>query len=136
MFVILSFVVDLSMLVRLRSTVNESIERIKKMASNEKQFEKKKCELEDTMKKSIQMVVLNTSIGLLFKLPLIFLPLINTIAKFYYKGNNMVRYSNLGFDKFYTQLFEADFYRLIQDSTELLYLISVSIQYFIYKQEI
>ena len=66
-FVIVCFCVDLNMLVRLRSTVNESIERIKKIGSNEKQMEKKKSELEDTMNKSIQMVVLNTSIGLLFE---------------------------------------------------------------------
>ena len=131
-FVIVSFCVDLAMLVKLRSTVNESLERIKKMGSNDKQMEKKKSDLEETMKKSIRMVVLNTSIGLVFKLPLVFLPLVNTIAKFYYKDHNN-RYRNLDFDHFYALLFESDFYVLIHDSTELLYLISVTIQFFIYK---
>ena len=103
------------------------------MGSNEKQFEKKKSELEETMKRNIRMVILNTSIGLILKLPLVFLPLVNTIAKFYYKDFNM-RYKNLAFDHFYFQLFEADFYSLIQDFTELLFLISLSIQFFIYKK--
>ena len=85
------------------------------------------------MKKSIRMVLLNTSIGLLFKLPLVFLPLVNTIANFYYKDKS-IRYRNLQFDSFYSHLFDVDFYPLIQDSTELLYLISVSIQYFIYRK--
>ena len=132
-FVILCFCVDLNMLIRLRSTVKESIERIKSIGSNIKQMDKKKSELEDTMNKCIRMVIVNTSIGLLFKLPLVFLPLINTIAKFYYKDVNK-RYNNLVFDRFYTQLFEAGFYSLFQDFTELLYLISISIQFFIYKK--
>ena len=135
-FVFVCFFVDLNMLVRLRSTVNESIERIKKMSgSNDKQMEKKKSELEETMKKSIRMVILNTSIGLFFKFPLVFLPLVNTIAKFYYKryyGENL--FTNLSFDRFYSELFDAEFYQVIYDSTELLYLISISIQYFIYKK--
>ena len=108
--------------------------------SNEKQMEKKKSELEDTMKKSIRMVIVNTSIGLMFKLPLVFLPLVNTIARFYYKdyvykilgGTRKNNY--LAFDSFYTQLFETDSYILVQDLTELLYLISISIQFFIYKK--
>ena len=101
--------------------------------SNEKLFEKKKSELEDTMNKSIRMVVLNTTIGLLIKLPLIFLPLVNTIAEFFYKNIKM-RSKNPSFDRFYTQLFDTNSYSLIQDSTELLFLISLSIQYFIYKK--
>ena len=122
------------MLVKLRSTVSESIERIKSMGSSEKQMEKKKSELEDTMKKSIRMVIVNTSIGLLLKFPLVFLPFVNTIANFYYKDLLNMRYKHLLFDQFYSKLFEIDFYSLIHDSTELLYLISISIQFFIYKK--
>ena len=121
-----------NMLVRLRSTVNESIERIKSMGSNEKQMEKKKSELEETINKSIRMVIVNTSIGLIFKLPLVFLPLVNAFANFYYKDTD-TRYRNIAFDRFYTQLFDTDVYLLIQDITELLFLITISIQYFIYK---
>ena len=48
-FVILCFLVDITMLARLRWPVNESINRINPMdGSNEKHFEKKKSELEDT----------------------------------------------------------------------------------------
>lgn len=55
------------------------------MGTNEKQLEKKKSDLEDAVNKNIRMVVLNTAIGLLFKLPLVFLPLVNTIAQFFIK---------------------------------------------------
>ena len=130
-FVVVCFLVDIGMLIRLRSTVNESIERIKSIGLSEKQIETKKSEMEETMNKSIRMVVVNTSIGFLFKLPLVFLPLVNAIANFYYKDS---RQRNHAFDRFYTYLFETDFSSLIQDSTELLYLISISIQYFIYKK--
>ena len=85
------------------------------------------------MNKSIRMVIVNKSIRLIFKLPLVFLPLINAYANFYYKDID-TRHRNLGFDRFYTQLFETDFYSLIKDLTELLFLITISIQYFIYKK--
>ena len=132
-FVIVCFSVDLRMLLELNSVVKESIERIKSMGSNDKQFEKKKSDLEDAVHKNIRMVVLNTSIGLLFKLPLVFLPLVNTIAVFFYKDMTM-RSKNPSFDRFYTFLFESNFYSLIQDTTELFFLISLSIQYFIYRK--
>ena len=114
---LINFIVDISMLVKLRSTMDESIERIKSMGSNDKQFEKKKSEMDAAMKKSIRMVVVNTSIGLLLKLPLVFLPLINTIAKFYYNNSRSYnsgfgsesRYKKHAFDYFYTQLFNTDF---------------------------
>ena len=55
-------------------------------------MEKKKIELEATiMKKSIRIVVLNTSIEVLFKLPLVVPPLVNTNAKFYYKDTWKIR---------------------------------------------
>ena len=135
-FVFLCFLVDIGMLIKLRSTVNESIERIKSIGLSEKQMETKKSEMEVTMKKSIRMVVVNTSISFLFKLPFVFLPLVNAIANFYYKHIDHInhRHRNPAFDRFYTHLFETDFSSLIQDSTELLYLISISIQYFIYKK--
>ena len=65
------------MLVKLRYTLNISLNRIKSMGLNEKQIEKKN-EMEVSMNKSIRIMILNTSIGLLFKLLMVFLPLIDS----------------------------------------------------------
>ena len=79
------------------------------------------------------MVVLNTAIGLLLKFPLSFLPLVNAIANLFYKDINS-RSKNPSFDRFYTFLFDSNFYSFLHDATELFFLISISIQYFIYKK--
>ena len=121
------------MLYKLKSTVKGSIERITSMGSNEKQFEKKKSDLEDAVNKNVKMVIVNTSIGLLLKLPLVFLPLVNTIAEFFYKDLD-TRSKNISFDRLYSFLLDSNFYPLLQDVSELLFLISMSIQYFIYKK--
>ena len=123
-FVILCFLVDLKMLFKLKSTVRETLERIKSMGSNEKQIEKKKSDLANAVNKNVKMVLLNTSIGLLFKLPIVCLPLINTIAQFFYKDIES-RSKNPSFDRLYS---------LLQNVTELLFLISLTIQYFIYRK--
>lgn len=59
-FEIICFV-DLKMLFKLKSTVKQSIEKIKSMRSNGKQFEKRKSDLEDAVHKNVKMVVLNRS---------------------------------------------------------------------------
>ena len=55
---------------------------------NQNQNEKKKAENEEAVNKAIKMVVLNSVIGIFFKLPVCFIPLLNVYAKFYYKIYN------------------------------------------------
>ena len=86
-------------------------------------------ECESDLKSSIKMLVLNILIGVFFKLPSLFIPLINLIARFYYKKTD---FSYPGFGDFYSMLFVTEFYYIIQDICELLFVISLPLQIFIY----
>lgn len=77
------------------------------------------------------MVVLNSTIGIFFKLPTCFIPLINVSAEFYYKNRKNLDY-NLNFGVFFQYLFDSEFYNLIQDISYFLFTLSLSFQIFIY----
>jgi len=70
------------MVVKLRKTLNEKLEKSASLNLSSKQLEVKKKENEDASNKAVSMVVINTLIGLLFKLPLCILPLINIHAHY------------------------------------------------------
>lgn len=95
--------------------------------------ENKKAENEEAVNKAIKMVVLNSSIGILFKLPVFFIPLLNICAQFHFKDYNYFR-SHTSFGIFYTNLLDSGFYFLIQDMSKLFFTFSLAIQIFIYKR--
>ena len=129
-FVIICAVIDICMVVQLRKVLEE---KTKKSGSlNQKQNQTKKAENEEAVNKAIKMVVLNSVIGVLFKLPLSFIPVINMAAEFYYK-NLLYIYLYPSFHEFYLTLYDSGFYTLIQDLSALLFTFSLSIQMFIYK---
>ena len=94
------------MVVQLRRTLEEKIKKSESL--NQKQTENKKAEFEEAVNKAIKMVVLNSAIGILFKLPVLILPLINLIAQFYYR-NHSYKYDHPSFDMFYSILFYGGF---------------------------
>ena len=53
---------------------------------DQNKLETMKMEYEDAVNKVIKMVILNTTISLLFKLPIAFVPIVNVAAEFYYKN--------------------------------------------------
>ena len=79
------------------------------------------------------MVVINTAIGILFKMPLSFIPILNVYAEFYYKDFSS-RYTHPLFGRFYSSLFLNGFYAQISDFSDFLFIISISIQPLIYKR--
>ena len=79
------------------------------------------------------MVVINTAIGILFKMPVSFIPVINVYAEFFYKDYKN-RYIPSAFGRFYLYLFNNGFYGEITDLADFLFVISISIQPFIYKR--
>lgn len=79
------------------------------------------------------MVVLNSTIGILFKLPVSLVPLINVVAQFYYKNDNN-SFAHPGFHEFYLTLYITGLNILLQDLSGFLYTLSLSIQMFIYKR--
>ena len=70
------------MVVQLRRVLDEK--SIKSALMNQKQDETKKAENEEVVNKAIKMVVLNTAIGIFFKLPAIIIPILKVYAEFYF----------------------------------------------------
>ena len=130
LFVVICAIIDICMVVQLRWVLEEKT--IKSALLNQKQDETKKAENEEVVNKAIKMVVINTAIGIFFKLPALFIPIINVYAEFYYTANN--DYYNKPFQYIYHFLKETEFLNLIQDISNLLFTLSLSIQMFIYNR--
>jgi hypothetical protein len=84
------------------------------------------------MNKAFRMVVINTVIALLFKMPISFMPILNVYAEFYYKRFEM-RYIRPAFARFFTSIIFTGFNGLITDLADFLYILSISIQPLIYR---
>ena len=117
------------MVVQLRRTLQEKAKKGESMNQNQNQ-NKTKSENEEAVNKAIKMVVLNSTIGICFKLPVCFIPILNFSAQFYYNGLNGINY----FDYIYSILFDSGLMFLIQDITHLFFTVSLSIQLFIYNR--
>ena len=122
------------MIRELRKVIADKLETIERLfAESKTKVESTKRENDEAMKKAIRMVVINTSIGLLFKMPLSVIPILNVYAEFYYKRLEK-RYIHPGFGRFYSSLFFNGFYGQISDLADFLFILSISIQPFIYKR--
>ena len=130
-FVILCIIIDVSMVIQIKQTLTEKLKRFKK--ENDSKYEAKKKENKEAIDKLIQMVVINTALGVIFKLSSSFIPLVNLYATFYYRS-----YKNLFiapvFGEFYSDLLDTGFYSLINDGCEFMYIVSIAILFFIYKR--
>ena len=121
------------MVVQLRRTLDEKTKKNESL--NQKQNESKKAESEEVVNKAIKMVVINSAIGILFKLPVCFIPLLNLIAKIFYRINNgIVEQYHSSLHIFYSIVFEFGFNSLLQDTSYFFYTFSLSIQLFIYNR--
>lgn len=130
-FVLVCSIIDFYMVVFFRRTLQEKLNRIKHMS--QKNVEDKRKEYEMAVQKAVKMVVINTAVGLIFKLPISIPPFINTYAEFYYKDQEK-KYTKPSFGRFYTKMLDSGFYELMIDLGNFLFLISISIQFFLYKK--
>ena len=131
-FVVICVVIDICMVVQLRRTLEEK--SIKSALMNQNlNNESKKAENEEAVNKAIKMVILNSSIGIFFKLPVFFIPLLNIWAQFHFKDFNYFKI-HTSFGRFYLILLDSGFYFLIQDMSNFFFTFSLSIQMFIYKR--
>lgn len=130
-FVIVCFIMDVCMVVQLRRTLNEKIQKQEEMLKNSENKENKRKENEEIIKKVIKMVVLNTTIAIVLKMPSSFLPIVNLYAEFFFRNFNE-RYKNPAFGEFYVRFTDGEFDSCIQDFSTFLYCLSLSIQLFIY----
>lgn len=124
------------MVVKLRNTLNEKSTRFSNnndsMSSSldEKQSKKAK-ENEDVINKAIKMVILNTALSILFKIPFVFIPIVNVIAGFYYKDRQFA-YDHAKFGRFYGALNSSGMYVLIPILYDFFYTVFISFQLFIF----
>ena len=139
LFVLICIFIDIYMIYELRQVMNEKLEKIKRLYSqsqsqqSKSKIESTKKENEEAINKVIKMIVINTAIGLLFKMPSSFIPVLNVYAEFYYKDFNM-KYKHPAFGRFYSSIFYSGYYGEISDIAEFLFILSIFIQPFIYKQ--
>ena len=132
-FVLICLFIDIYMVRELRKVMADKLQRIERLYVESKtKIESAKKENDEAINKAIRMVVLNTLIGVLFKMPLSFIPILNVYADFYYKDFS-TRYNHPSFGRFYTSLFLNGFYGQISDFADFLFILSISIQPLIYK---
>lgn len=129
--VLVCFSIDISMVVQLRNVLADKLAKYAAMTHNESKIESKKEENEKIVSKAVKMVVINTAVGVLFKAPLCFIPIVNVYAEFYYKSP-VTRYIAPKFGEFYSGLFDTGFYETVIALADLFYMISITIQLFIF----
>ena len=130
LFVVICVIIDVCMVVKLRRVLEEKMKKSESM--NQKQKETKKAENEKAVNKAIKMVVLNIFISIFFKLPLLFIPLLNLFFNFYVRNIKNLFFPNIDFVFIFRFLKTTEIYYLIDHMTNLLFTLSLSIQMFIY----
>lgn len=121
------------MLVCLRRTLREKLEKLSQ-TSNEKLVLQKKREMSSSMNNAIRMVAINSTLHLVFKLPLAISPLENTIATFYYKNQSLFKTANFGFHIYMSKLKLSGVYYLIPELSDFLLTCLISCQLFIFAE--
>lgn len=126
-FVGVNFSIDVYMLVRLRRTLNEKKSKrlVVVAASNENKSD-------EVMKNALKMVLLNSIMNIVFKLPLLVLPVFNSIAAFYYQGKFRANNPKLEFDRYYRRLLESHFFDFMSKFGEWLVTLYIAFQLFFY----
>lgn len=134
-FVLICLFIDVFMIRELRKVMADKLQKIECLyaAQSKTKVENTKKENDEAMNKAVRMVVINTAIGILFKMPLCFIPILNVYAEFYYKDSNKLNI-HPAFGRFYSSLFRTGFYGRITDFADLLFILSMSFQPLIYKR--
>ena len=95
------------------------------------QQEKKKTENENVLDNAISMVILNTTLNLLLKLPASLYSLIYLLYSYNLQHNT---WENFTLERFFKRYFiDADLSSLLITLSEFLYLLSISLQFVFYK---
>jgi len=87
---------------------------------------------EERISKTIKIVVINTLINFVFRVPITFLPTVDVYAQFYFKKEISLIEKPL-FKEFYLWLIYSGSFLILEDLLDLLYCFSISIQFFIYR---
>jgi len=126
---IICMIIDIVMVVKLRAVLEEKKAKSKKLKTSSQQNK----EYDEAVNKAIKMVVINTAINILFKIPIAFLPTLNAYAQFYRKNENSL-YEKPEFKEFYIHLVNSGSYVMLDHLSDLFFCFSISIQFFIYRR--
>ena len=130
---LLNLAIDIGMIVKLRQTLNEKFENFKAFSSTSQQ-EKKKTDNENVLDNAISMVILNTSLNLFFKLPATLYSLIYLCYSIYLHYNVPFVWESFVFERFFKLVcINANFCDMLQNLSDFLYLLSISLQFVFYK---
>ena len=131
-FLIVSFAIDIGMIVKLRQTLNEKLEKSKEYSSKAQQ-EKKRIENEKALDKTRSMIIWNISLSLLLKLPATSYSFIHLYYAIYrLNPENFLKHP--GFARFYMVTCSDQFLcNAISQFANFPYLVFISIQLFFYK---
>lgn len=132
-FLLIHLIIDIGMVVKLRQTLNEKLENTKEYITKEQQ-EKRQTESELAMDNAIFMVILNTIVSVLLKLPTCVYSLIFMYYNIY-KLNGYYMYYNPRFGIFFKLIcMESYFCDMLLTMANFLYLLHISIQFFFFKR--
>ena len=128
-FLLINLAIDIGLIVKLRQTLNEMLEKAK-VYSTKAQQEAKNKENENVMNNARSMIIWNTSLNLILKLP-------SALYSFFYLYAHVLK-PNINdhlvfFDFFFYVCIEADFCNMFIQLSDFLYFICISIQLFFYK---
>ena len=131
-FLFVHLSIDIGIVVKLKQTLNEKLEKSKAYSSKD-QLEKKKKENEAALDNAVYMVILNSVIGTFLKLPLFLYSLIY----FCYSIYRMDKFSQLNhpaFGRFYRYCIEVFFCDMLHTLADFMYSLLISIHFFVYKR--
>lgn len=138
-FVVGNISIDAYMVVRLRRTLGEKLDRFKSnqqkntdKSKKSKSKNKKEAEVDEAINNAIRMVVINSTLNFFFKLPLVIIPLQNLIVSFYFKSKSYKATFNHPLDSYIGHMSEMDLVTLVNDSSDWLFNILLAIQFFVY----
>ena len=133
MFLLFNLTIDIGMVIKLKRTLKERLEKFK-VYSTTIQQEKKKLDNENVLNNAISMVILNSTLNLLLKFPT---ALYSMIYLFYGIYRQHLTYSvreNRNWNRFYMRVcIDANFCQMFLKLSEFLYLLSISLQFLFYK---
>ena len=130
---LVNLAIDIGMIIKLKQTLNERFEKFKEYSTAD-QLEKKKTENENVFDNAISMVILNTTLNLLLKLPASLYSLIYLWYSYYLIHNIPFVWENFTLERFFKRYFiDANLSGLLLKLSQFLYLLSISLQFVFYK---
>ena len=131
--------IDIYMVVRLRQTLEEISKRLKNLmvvsprgdtttAAASTAPNSKELNVTKSIENAIRMVTINSTLNILLKLPLCFMPLLNSIVAL----RHHLHIREGPFSKFFYNFLGSTSDFLLENLSELLFIILISIQLFIY----